>query len=225
MSYDELEEQYFLLSQKVKELERIETSLTVRNTELEAENIILENESKKATLKADAMAKAYQDETFKTINLKVKLESIEQEKKDLEYKLNHEYDDAKVKLVRSAVMNDPIILQQYANLRDQDVLPTLPRYSIHRPMTELDNLRSHTSTIALHATDTFGFMREAPSSYNFEYLLHAYAKMGDRVVRYSTSESILGMKRREDFAVTLQQLTHGLQEAIIDEYSKQHSFY
>jgi hypothetical protein len=225
MSYDELEEQYFLLSQKVKELERIETSLTVRNTELEAENIILENTAKKADLKAEAMSKAYQDETYKTINLKVKIESLEKEKAELDHKLNHEYDDAKLRLVQSAVHSDPIILQQYANLRDKDVLPTLPQYSIHRPMREVDSLRANTSNIILHATDTFGFMREAPSSYNFEYLLHAYAKLGDRVIRYSTSESILGMKRREDFAVTLQQLTHGLQDAIINEYSKQQNFY
>jgi len=224
MSYDELEEQYFLLSQRVVELERVETSLRVRNTELEAENIILENDTKKAELKAEAMAKAYQDETFKTINLKVKIDKLEDTNRNLEHKVKYEYDESKLALVRSAIHNDPIILQQYANLRDIDSFTGLPQYSIHRPMNLVD-VPSRTHTIALHATDRFGFMREAANSYNFDPVLHAYAKLDDQVIRYSTSESILGMKRREDFAVTLKQLTQGLQEAIINEYSKRHDFY
>lgn len=206
MTYDELEEQYYIVSQRNSDLEREINSLVLRNTELESTNIILETSLDRASRTTENMANDLQEEVLKVVNLKVQIESLEEKSK-----LN------KSDLVRSAVEKDSQILQVYANMLDKN--PTnLPRNSIHLPMQEFNVPREQTSLI-LRATDTFGvYQQHDPRNMDREW--HAYAKMGDRVVRYATRESMLNLNRREDFAVTLNQMVDGLKEGIIDEYIK-----
>lgn len=218
MNYDELEEKYYILTQRVADLERSNTSLTARNNDLEAQNIVLENSMVREEAKTQSLAKAFQDETYKSINLKVRLETVEKERDKWMEKANSPEHEENASLVRRALMNDPFELQRYANWRDQAVLPVLPGYSVHLPMGMVD-VSSASKSIVLHATDHMGFSRDW-SPMDGTYHFHAMAKMGDRVVRYSTQSSMFDLMRREDFAVALHQMTQGLQEQIIHEYSK-----
>lgn len=206
MTYDELEEQYFIVSQRNSDLERELNSLMLRNTELESTNIILETGLDRASRTTENLANDLQEEVLKVVNLKVRIETLED---------NAKYD--KSTFVRSAVENDSQILQVYANMLDKN--PTnLPRNSIHLPMEEFNVPREQTSII-LRAVDTFGvYQQHDPRNMDREW--HAYAKMGDKVVRYATRESMINLNRREDFAVTLNQMVEGLKESIIDEYIK-----
>ena len=218
MSYDELEEKYYILTQRVADLDRKKTSLEARNNELEAQNIVLENSVSKAEAREASMSKAFQEEALKTINLKVRLDALEKERDELKEIANRPVSEYRVQMVESAMRNDPVILQSYLNWKDQASLVQMPRFSIHTPM-ELVNAPHKTTNIVLTQTDIMGFMREFDPLYG-RYQMHAYAKFGDQVVRYSTQDSLFDMVRREDFAVGLQQMTRGLQELIIDEYSK-----
>jgi hypothetical protein len=209
MTYDELEEQYYVLSQRVATLEKENNSLILRNTELEGTNIVLENNLEKKIQSNEYLADQYQEEALKTINLKVQLESFERKF------------DSEIQRQRQQLrLADPYEAQAQANRRDFRHLQELPKFSVHAPMEQYAAI--HGETNILHrVSDTFGFSNEFNAN-EFGKQFHTMAKIGDRVYRYSAQRSMLELQREEDFSVVLNQMTEGLKHIIIDEYSKSH---
>jgi hypothetical protein len=216
MTYDELEEQFYILSQRNADLERELNSLTLRNITLEGQNIVLENEMQVELKKNEAFSKSLQEECLKTINVKVQLESEQKRSANLEDQIKLSGLEGNRELVHSALERDSIILQQAANGRDFSNLARIPKYSVHAPMQEVELHREQTSII-LHGRDIFG-VEQFIDAKTYDKQWHAYAKLGTKVVRYSTQQSMFDLHRREDFAVVLNQLTDGLRDAIIEEY-------
>lgn len=210
MQYDELEEQYYILSQKVKDLELENNQLQNRNTELEATNIVLENKLSREETKNEQLADSVQEESLKAINLKVRIEHLDEEirkHRDLQ--------------TRGFFGGDSVEAQAQRNQQSSGGR-TLPKYSIHQPMEPFTFQSGAPTNIVLGVSDVFGFRQEI-NPHEFGKSFHAYAKMDDKVVRYS-QRSMLDLGRPEDFGVVLNQMTDGLKEVIINEWSKSNGF-
>lgn len=207
MSYDELEKQYFIVSQRNVEIEREINSLMLRNTELESTNIISEAALDRASTITENMAHDLQEEVLKVVNLKVQLETMERKYLVLEHKANHPNSFMDV-----SQLNAETLQSQANNLQRIHPRP----HSIHLPMKEF-NVPRQQSNIILGMTDEFG-MHQSNDARMATRQWHAYAKLGDKIFRYSTQESMLSLRRSEDFGVVLNQMTEGLKETIIEAY-------
>lgn len=209
MDYDQLEEQYYILSQKVKDLDKENNALQQRNADLEGQNIILENKLAREEKKNEHLVESVQEESLKTINLKARIEKLDD---DLRYA------QQETKFNKYSFFDDDLVAQQTKRNNQQFFGAQLPKHSIHQPMDSLSYPHAPTSVV-LQATDIFGFYQEMdPRQYS--KLFHVYAKLGsDKVARYSQS-TMLDLQRPEDFGVVLNQMTDGLRKVIIDEWHK-----
>lgn len=209
MDYDQLEEQYYILSQKVKDLDKENNALQLRNTQLEGENIVLENKLAREEKKNEHLADTVQEETLKNINLKARIEKLDDD-------LRQAQQDSKYN--KSSFFDDDLVAQQAQRNKQQLFGSQLPKHSIHQPMESLSFSHKPTSVV-LPVVDVFGFSQEMdPNHYSKSF--HVYAKLGtDKVARYSQS-TMLDLWRPEDFGVVLNQMTDGLKEVIIDEWIK-----
>jgi hypothetical protein len=209
MNYDQLEEQFFILQQKNKDLEKQNNSLSFRNTELEATNITFENDITRLSNQLEYATNDLTDEKMKVINLKVQL--------DLSREKLERFEDTY--RMETAGLS-PAQKQQRRNEKDFKFSPNLPNFSVHNPM-ERYAVRDNTSTVLLQVSDTFGFAEEMDAQL-FAKRFHVYAESGSRVLRYS-NDTMYNLHREEDFDTVLDQMTSALKQSVQNEYRKSKS--
>lgn len=222
MNYDQLEEQYYILTQRNSELDKEINSLSLSNTALESSMIKASDEIKKTKAKNESLAEQLTEQSLKVVNLQVQLDSAKIKIVELESNPKDEFLQSNIEALRSAVRKDSEILQRYRNLSD---LPQVDaqEYSIQAPMPMIA-MPYDRKQIVLSVSDVFTSMQGISNDPYHRKEWHAMAKLGDKVCRYSTNTSMLDLERREDFAVVLNQMTEGLREVIIEQYANSHHF-
>jgi len=200
LTYDELEEQYFILKERVRILEAENNSLALRNLELETEAVDIERQLSKIDKQNDCLVKDYQEKVLEAISMKVILEE-----KD---KRIREAEQERESMIIHA--DNPKQIQAASNLK-------IPRHSINLPMEQVP-YDARRSSIILHEVDRFHFYKDT-SAATMEPQYHVMAKSDHAIFRYA-SQSLLFLDRTEDFAVVVDQILDGLKYQIVEHYFK-----
>lgn len=212
ITYDELEEQYFILTQKVKDLERKNNELELRLIEMETENEIMKRGARTAEDRREVVAKALTEETLKVVNLNVLLD--EQKQKVKEAQGLAEVSRFQVERIKE---NSIIQLLDNAEKVQTKFHPNedmLMRHSVHRPMERMafDQPRDH---IILRAVDTMSYA-SVMDPLSFMPSMHVFTNFDGKTIRYA-QKSILE-EGPEDFAVVIKQMTRDLAEHLCKAY-------
>lgn len=203
LTYDQLEEQYYVLKERVRVLEAENNSLVLRNTELETESLDIERQTSRLTRQNERLVKDYQEKVFELMHVKVISDEKQQRLEDA----------LRIKDEVILTAKNPRDLQALENTR-----PDLPRFSIHLPMEERA-LNVSDDRIVLNVTDSFKYqLNQSPIDFSKKY--HVMAKCNGSVFRYS-SESLLSLERPVDFGVVLEQMVDGLKSQIVNQYFDQ----
>lgn len=194
MTYDELEAQYFINLQKVKNLEASINDSLENILALEEENVRLELENSSTKNELRLKAAECDHALHNVINLKDQVRTLKLFKDKDSYP-----NDARWRQDKKVEYTD----EYY------------PRYSTSLPMEQWAVKDDNVRHIVLKAVDTFGYgYFKNSNTYNDE--LHVYAKCGDIMIRYATNMSILE-DRNIDAEEVIDDLLYGLKKLILKE--------
>jgi hypothetical protein len=216
MTYDELEEQYYILLQRNKELEQKNNSLELQVIELETQAVVSENMISSAEDRAKTFSGMYASETLKVTQLNIVLDDTKNKLEDWKEKArNAEYD---IVCLKENIIDSS--LEHPYDTQEKMYPGHEPRFSVHRPMEQCEPINR--TNIVLSAVDTMGFSRHIdPNTYQDAF--HVYADLGGKIVRYSGS-TLLHLDKY-DFASSVTQMTDALKYSIAKEYfDKYHGY-